>query len=147
MNVAIIAGGITGLFCAHYLMRDGHEVSVIERRSTASLTSIYNAGLLTPSLVPIPKIGLGRILSTYLGRDDPVYISPRQILGNSRFFRTALKKGLTGYEDKIVSMGHESLELYKEFFMEVGYRRDLIEEVADVDSDERNARMSQDSLA
>ncbi|TMI43977.1 FAD-binding oxidoreductase, partial [Candidatus Bathyarchaeota archaeon] len=81
MNVAIIGGGITGLFCAHYLMRDGHEVSVIERRSTGSLTSIYNAGLLTPSLAPTPKIGLGRILSTYLGRDDPVYISPRQILG------------------------------------------------------------------
>ena len=101
MNVAIIGGGITGLFCAHYLMRDGHEVSVIERRSTGSVTSIYNAGLLTPSLAPTPKIGLGRILSTYLGRDDPVHISPRQILGNPRFFRTALRKGLTGYEDKI----------------------------------------------
>src|SRR5437667_7625542 len=92
MNVAIIGGGITGLFCAHYLMRDGHEVSVVERRSTGSVTSIYNAGLLTPSLAPTPKIGLGRILSTYLGRDDPVHISPRQILENPRFFRTALKK-------------------------------------------------------
>src|SRR5207253_9776186 len=92
MKVAIIGGGITGLLCAHYLMRDGHQVSVIERRSTGSVTSIYNAGLLTPSLGPTPKIGLGRILSTYLGRDDPVHISSRQILGNTRFFRTALKK-------------------------------------------------------
>ena len=146
MNVAVIGGGITGLFCAHYLMRDGHEVSVIERRSTGSVTSIYNAGLLTPSLAPTPKIGLGRILSTYLGRDDPVHISPRQILGNPRFFRTALRKDLTGYEDKIARMGHESLELYKEFFTEVGSRPDLIEGVAAVYSDERDARMAQASL-
>src|SRR5437899_5095314 len=126
MNVAIVGGGITGLFCAHYLMRDGHEVSVVERRRTGSVTSIYNAGLLTPSLAPTPKIGLGRILSTYLGRDDPVYISPRQMLGNPRFFRTALKKGLSGYEDKIVRMGQESLELYRELFGVVGCRPGLV---------------------
>src|SRR2546427_12609249 len=116
MNVAINGGGITGLFCAHYLMRDGHEVSVVERRSTGSVTSIYNTGLLTPSLPPTPKIGLGRILSTYIARDDPVHISPRQIRGNPRFFRTALKKGLTCSEDNLVRMGHESLVLYEEFF-------------------------------
>src|SRR5947208_16892035 len=95
MNVAIIGGGITGLFCAHYLMRDGHQVSVIERRSTGSVTSVYNAGRLTPSLAPTPKIGLGRILSTYLGRDDPVHISPSQILGHPRCWQPALHKGLT----------------------------------------------------
>src|SRR5256712_12219235 len=129
MNVAIIGGGITGTFCAPYLMRDGHQVSVIERRSTGSVTYIYNPGLITPSLAPTPKIGLGRILSTYLGRDDPVHISPSHILANPRIFRTALRKCLTGYEDKIVRMGHESLELYKEFFTEVGSRPDLIEGV------------------
>src|SRR3989475_13190958 len=147
MNVAIIGGGITGLFCAHYLMRDGHEVSVIERSSTGSITSIYNAGLLPPSLAPTPKIGLAKILATYPGRNDPVRISPRQILGNPIFFRTALKQGLTGYEDKIVRMGHESLELYREFFTEVGSRPDLIEGVAAVYSDERDARMAQASLS
>src|SRR5207245_6364387 len=95
-------------------------------------------GSLPPRLPRLRKIGLGRILSTYLGRDDPVYISPRQMLGNPRFFRTALKKGLSGYEDKVVRMGHESLELYKEFFAEVGSRPDLIERVAAVYSDARD---------
>src|SRR5437899_12197905 len=95
MNVAIIGGGITGLFCAHYLMRDGHNVSVIERRRSGSLTSIYNAGLLTPSLAPTPKIGLGRILSTYLSRGDSVSISPEKYLVNQRFFWSTFRTVLT----------------------------------------------------
>src|SRR5438094_9482466 len=115
MNVAIIGGGITGLFCAHYLMRDGHEVSVIERRSTGSITSIYNAGLPTPSLAPTPKIGLGRTLSTYLGRHDPDRISPKQIIGHPRLFQTDQKKHPTGYKHKLLRMGRQSLKLHTEY--------------------------------
>src|SRR5437773_9263538 len=78
MNIVIIGGGVTGLFCAHYLMRDKHKVTVVEKSGTGSATSIYNAGLLTPSLAPTPRMGLGKILSTYLGREGPVYISPEK---------------------------------------------------------------------
>lgn len=146
MNIAIIGGGITGLFCAHYLMKDKHRISVIEKSATGSATSVYNAGLLTPSLAPTPNIGLGRILTTYLGREGAVYISPRQILANIRWFRTALRKGLTGYEDKIVGMGRLSLKLYEEFFEEVGFRPDVIKGVSALYSDEGEARRAQSSL-
>src|SRR5437667_857168 len=88
MNIVIIGGGITGLFCAHYLMRDKHKVTVIEKSGTGSATSIYNPGRLTPSLAPTPRMGLGKILSTYLGREGPVYISPREVLANPRWFRS-----------------------------------------------------------
>ena len=143
MKVTIVGGGITGLFCAHYLMKDGHSVSVIEKSPTGSVTSIYNAGLLTPSLAPTPNIGIGRILSTYLGKKEAVYISPRQILRNQAWFRTALKKGLTGYEDKIIEMGRLSLELYEEFFSETGHRPDVIEGVVALYSSAEDARRAQ----
>ena len=130
MEVTVVGGGVTGLFCAHYLMKDGHKVSVIEKSATGSETSVYNAGLLTPSLAPTPSMSLGKVLSPYLGRQGVVYISPRQILANTRWFRTALRRGLTGYEDKIVRMGHSSLELYQRFFEEVGVRLDVVEGVA-----------------
>lgn len=146
MNIVIIGGGITGLFCAHYLMRDKHKVTVIEKSGTGSATSIYNAGLLTPSLAPTPRMGLGKILSTYLGREGPVYISPREVLANPRWFRIALRKGLRGYEDKIVEMGHASLKLYKEFFAEVGFRPDVVEGVVAVYSEEADARIAHASL-
>src|SRR5438094_8935699 len=146
MNIVIIGGGITGLFCAHYLMRDKHKVTVIEKSGTGSATSIYNAGLLTPSISATARKGLGKIISTYLGREGPVYSSPREVLANPRWFRIALRKGLRGYEDKIVEMGHASLKLYKEFFAEVGFRPDVVEGVVAVYAEEADARIAHASL-
>jgi D-amino-acid dehydrogenase len=145
MKIAIVGGGVTGLFCAYYLTRDDHEVTIIEKSKTGSATSIYNAGLLTPSLAPTPPIGRRRILSAYLGKEDPVYISPKQILMNLKWFRTALHKHTAGYEQKVVSLGRKSLELYQEFFREVSFRPDVISQVAAVYSNENDARKAQAS--
>jgi len=140
MNIVIVGGGVTGLFCAHYLMKDGHEVSVIEKSATGSVTSIYNAGLLTPSLAPTPGMGLRKVLSPYFGREGAVYISPRQILANTRWFRTALRKGLTGYEHKTMEMGQSSLKLYRKFFEEVGIHPDVVEGIAALFRKEESAK-------
>ena len=110
------------------------------------MTSIYNAGLLTPSLAPTPGMGLRKILSPYFGRGGVVYISPRQILSNTRWFRTAFRKGFTGFEENLVRMGHSSLELYQRFFTEVGFRPDVIEGVAALFCEETHARKAHASL-
>ena len=146
MRIVIIGGGVTGLFCAHYLMKDGHQVTVIEKNQRGSITSVYNAGLLTPSLAPTPGMGLRKILSPYVGREGVVYISPRQILSNTRWFRTALRKGFTGFEKNLVRMGHSSLELYQKFFTETGFRPDVIEGVAALFCEETLARKTHASL-
>ena len=146
MNIVIVGGGVTGLFCAHYLMKDGHQVTVIEKNLRGSVTSVYNAGLLTPSLAPTPGMGLRKILSPYVGREGVVYISPRQILSNTRWFRTALRKGFTGFEKNLVRMGHSSLELYRRFFEEVGFRPDVIDGVAALFCEETHARKTHASL-
>lgn len=145
MNFAIVGGGVTGLFCAHYLLKDDHRVTIIEKSKTGSATSIYNAGLLTPSLAPTPPIGRRRILASYFGKEDPVYVSPKQILRNLRWFRTALHGQSADYSQKIVSLGRRSLELYQEFFSEVGFRPDVIDRVAAVYSNEGDAREAQAS--
>src|SRR5690348_388908 len=140
MDIVIVGGGVTGLFCAHYLMKDGHRVSVIEKSATGSVTSVYNAGLLTPSLAPTPGMSLRKVLSPYFGRESAVYISPHQILTNTRWFRTALRKGLTGYEEKITRMGQSSLRLYQNFFEEVGFHPDVVEGVAALFREEEAAK-------
>lgn len=146
MKITIVGGGVTGLFCAHYLMKDEHEVTVIERKATGSATSIYNAGLLTPSLAPTPRMGLGKILSPYLGKEQSVYISLRQILENTRWFRTGLRKGLSRYEDKLTSMGRSSLKLYEEFFVETSVRPDVIDGVAALYVEEEHSRKAHASF-
>lgn len=143
MKVAIVGGGITGLFCAHYLVKSGHSVSIIERSKTGSVTSIYNAGLLTPSLAPNPGIALEKIVSTFLGKESSVYVSPRKIFENGKWFRIALKKGKRGYRDRLVQMGRMSLKLYEQFFADEGFRPDLIKGVVALYSKETDAKRAQ----
>jgi D-amino-acid dehydrogenase len=140
MNIVIVGGGVTGLFCAHYLTKDGHSVSVIEKSATGSETSVYNAGLLTPSLAPTPGMGVRKVFSPYIGRQGVIYISPRRILANTRWFRIALRKGPVGYDDKIARMGQSSLKLYRNFFDEVGFQPDVVEGVAALFRDEESAK-------
>lgn len=49
MKVLVLGAGVVGTAAAYYLARDGHEVTVIERHSTAARgTSYCNAGLVSP---------------------------------------------------------------------------------------------------
>ena len=52
MHVAVIGAGIVGVTTAYELARDGHQVTLFERRSSVAVeTSFANAGLLAPGYV------------------------------------------------------------------------------------------------
>jgi D-amino-acid dehydrogenase len=49
MHVIVLGAGLLGVTTAYYLSREGHQVTVIDRRpEPARETSFANAGLLTP---------------------------------------------------------------------------------------------------
>jgi len=49
VKVLVLGAGVVGITCAHYLSRDGHEVTVVDRQSGAALeTSFGNAGGICP---------------------------------------------------------------------------------------------------
>ena len=49
MKTIVMGGGVIGVAAAYYLARDGHEVTVIERQSSAGCETTYaNAGLIAP---------------------------------------------------------------------------------------------------
>ena len=49
MKVIVMGGGVIGVTTAYYLLKDGHEVTVIERHEgAADETSFANAGLVAP---------------------------------------------------------------------------------------------------
>src|SRR5712691_9144620 len=100
MKVAIIGAGINGMFCSYYLKRRGFDVALIDN-ATISRTSIYNAGLLTPSLVSSPFSGLASILSAYIS-GGPLYFSPGQIIKNAGWFWQAMRRGITGRGDAVI---------------------------------------------
>jgi D-amino-acid dehydrogenase len=79
MRILIIGGGIVGLGCAYQLLRDGHEVTVLDRDPAGDKASFGNAGGIGVSeIVPASVPGLlwrvPRWLCDPLG---PLSIDPR----------------------------------------------------------------------
>ncbi|WP_455169648.1 FAD-dependent oxidoreductase, partial [Aegicerativicinus sediminis] len=55
----IIGGGIVGLCTAYYLIKEGHEVIVVDKGTDAEGASYVNAGYITPShVIPLSSPGI-----------------------------------------------------------------------------------------
>jgi len=50
-SVIVVGAGHIGIACAHYLRRDGHDVTVVDRSSVGGACSRANCGFLVPSHV------------------------------------------------------------------------------------------------
>tara|TARA_B100000700_G_scaffold331141_1_gene461730 strand:- start:3204 stop:4457 length:1254 start_codon:yes stop_codon:yes gene_type:complete len=75
MRVIVLGAGVTGITTAYYLTKDGHEVTVIDRKPGAGLeTSFANGGIvcrLTASPWASPNVP--KMLLKYIFRDDAPY--------------------------------------------------------------------------
>jgi D-amino-acid dehydrogenase len=80
MHVCVLGGGVIGVTTAYYLARDGHRVTVLDRRDGVGLeASFANGGQLSYSYVaPLaqPSI-LPNLPSLLLARDSALRFSPR----------------------------------------------------------------------
>ena len=78
MKIAVIGAGIIGVTTAYELGRDGHQVTVLERRGAAAEeTSFANAGIVAPGYVtPWAAPGMpGKVVRQFLRRHASVKIS------------------------------------------------------------------------
>ncbi len=78
MRVLVLGAGVVGVTTAYYLWRDGHEVTVLDRREAAGMeTSFGNAGGLCPSFAgPWAAPGMiGKVLKMALQADSPIKFS------------------------------------------------------------------------
>ena len=94
MKIAVVGAGIIGITTAYELAADGHEVTVIERRSAAAEeASFANAGVIAPGYVT-PWAGPGmplKILSYLFRQHAPVKLSlplsTRELAWIARWYR------------------------------------------------------------
>ena len=72
MKVVVLGGGISGTVTAYFLAKDGHDVTLIERRAgVAQETSFANGGIICPSMSePWSAPGAPINMLRWLGRDD-----------------------------------------------------------------------------
>src|SRR5690348_10439971 len=78
-DVLILGGGVIGLACALFLLRQGASVRVLEQGTPGCGASHGNCGTITPShAAPLAMPGtLGVALRSVLRADAPLYLNPR----------------------------------------------------------------------
>ncbi|MFN7633821.1 MAG: FAD-dependent oxidoreductase, partial [Acetobacteraceae bacterium] len=96
LRVTVIRAGIAGVATAYLLARDGHDVTVLERRGAVALeTSRANAGILTPSQAsPWNEPGIARQALRFLLETDAklvvtLHAEPWRFLWLARFLRNS----------------------------------------------------------
>ena len=95
-KVAIIGAGLAGLQCAWFLLREGVDVTVIERRDQPAMeTSFANGGLITPShAIPWNSPGIFKALLSSIGdKSSGLYVKasaiPQYLSWGSKFVRNS----------------------------------------------------------
>jgi len=78
-NVIVIGGGIIGLSTAYYLIKAGHQVTVLDKSTMTQGASYVNAGYLTPShIIPLASPGMiTKGLRYMFNSASPFYMKPR----------------------------------------------------------------------
>ena len=72
MRVAVLGGGVIGVAAAYWLLADGHEVEVVERREGAGLETSWGNGAVihVSSVQPWSAPGVPRKVLGWIGRED-----------------------------------------------------------------------------
>ena len=94
MKVVVLGAGVIGVTTAYYLMRAGHDVTVVERRSGPSMeTSFANAGEISPGYAsPWPAPGIpAKALKWLFMRHAPLILRPRLDLDMARWVFATLR--------------------------------------------------------
>ena len=78
-NCIIIGGGIIGLCSAYYLLKEGHNVTVIDKSDISSGASFVNAGYITPShIISLASPGIiTKGIKWMFDSSSPFYVKPR----------------------------------------------------------------------
>lgn len=78
-HCTIIGGGIIGLCSAYYLLKEGYEVTIIDKSTITSGASFVNAGYVTPShIIPLAAPGMiSKGIKYMFDSSSPFYMKPR----------------------------------------------------------------------
>jgi len=77
-DVLILGGGVIGLSCALFLLKQGRSVRILEKNTIGGATSHGNCGTITPShALPLAAPGMiGKALKYMTQADAPFYVKP-----------------------------------------------------------------------
>ncbi|NCI46784.1 NAD(P)/FAD-dependent oxidoreductase [Sediminibacterium soli] len=127
MKAVIIGGGIIGLSTAYYLVRDGWEVTVVDRSDLSDNCSYGNLGMIVPShFVPLAAPGIvSQGLRWMFSSSSPFYVKPSlnaQLVGwGWKFLRSANAKNVAASAPHLKAINLLSKQLYEDMAKEPGF--------------------------
>ncbi len=120
-SVAIVGGGIIGLSCAWYALREGYRVTVLEQGAAdRDCCSFGNSGLIVPShFVPLAAPGVTRVaLRSLFDPRSPLRLHPRldpaYLAWGLRFWRSANAQHVQRAAPALRDLSFLSLRCYSE---------------------------------
>lgn len=114
----VVGGGIVGVSCASYLLREGLEVQIIERAEIGAGASRGNAGALSPgSCVPLAMPGIMRKVPSWLmDPEGPLVVRPTYLMRAApwllRFVATARNERVERIADALRALHQGVYEAY-----------------------------------
>ena len=134
MRVLVLGAGVVGVAAAWYLARDGHEVTVVDRRSGVALeTSFANGGQISAAHAePWANPGAPGQILKWLGRDDAPLLfrlraDRRQWRWALAFLRECLPARTRRNTLQCLRLAFHSHECLKTLRAETGIRYDHLE--------------------
>jgi D-amino-acid dehydrogenase len=125
--IAIIGGGIIGLFSAYYLLESGEKVVVIDKSSGYEGCSFGNAGMVVPShFIPLASPGMiEKGLKWMLDSESPFYVKPRISLEllkwGLQFYKNSNQKHVDSSVPLLRDLGLISKLLYHDLAQKLKY--------------------------
>ncbi|MFT6502154.1 MAG: D-amino-acid dehydrogenase [Crocinitomicaceae bacterium] len=124
-EVAIIGGGVIGLFSAYYLSKSGHKIVVLDKGDMLDNCSNGNAGMIVPShVVPLAQPGMiSQGIKWMFNSKSPFYVKPRfnaELLSWGRkFYQAANQKHVEAAMPALLDISLLSKKLYQDLSSQV----------------------------
>ena len=124
MKALVIGGGIIGLSSAHYLKKNGFEVTVLDKTNLADSCSYGNLGMIVPShFIPLAAPGMiSQGIRWMFNSRSPFYVkpslSPSLISWGLKFIKSATTKHLEDSALPLLKLSLYSKKLYEELVHE-----------------------------
>lgn len=82
MRIVVLGGGVVGVASAYWLMQDGHQVELVERREAAGLETSWGNGAVihVSSVEPWSAPGVPWQVLRWLGQEDAPFLLRPQVL-------------------------------------------------------------------
>jgi D-amino-acid dehydrogenase len=120
MKIVVVGAGIVGACCAHALLQDGHEVTIVDEREPGEGCSYGNAGQVNVgSTLPIALPGMLPSIPAWLMDPlGPVAVRwsylPRALPWLMRWVRAGFRDSANHASQQLKALSEPSLRLYRE---------------------------------